>query len=173
MPQLGILSSTHTDVNGNALVGSSVNIYREGSTVSGAQSGASPFVVTVRYAGKIQTGDAVFINNITGSSYSATRTSETVITLSGFGGTLALADKDRIVPSSSQPTLYSDDQGGATQPNPLTTDSNGFATAFIECGIYDSTVTTGSNVRLIQSRVAEVEACDPDFFTAQFSAAVV
>src|SRR5207247_309638 len=92
------------DSNGNARVASSVNIWREGATVNGAQSSTSPFAITVRHAGKIQTGDTVFINGLTGTTYSATRTSSTVITLSGFAGTLVLANLDRLVPSNNQPT---------------------------------------------------------------------
>src|SRR6185503_4963104 len=125
MSQMGRFDNTFLTLLGTPAVGASVAVYREGATVNGNQSGTTPLAVTVRHAGKIATGDTVFVNTTTGTTYSATRTSATVITLSGFVGTLALTGGDRLTPSNLQPTLYSDDQGGATTGNPLTTGATG------------------------------------------------
>jgi Pectate lyase superfamily protein len=137
MSQLGRFYGVFQSPNGAAHVGSLVTLYREGATVNGAQSGTSPLAVTVRNAGKILTGDVVFINTTTGTSYSATRTSATVLTLSGFAGTLVLAGGERIIPSNNLPVLYSNDQGTVTTTNPLTTNANGTASCWMDIGVYD------------------------------------
>lgn len=153
MPQLGRFDYTVQDPSGNAISGASVAVYREGATVNGNQSGTSPLAVTVRHAGKIATGDSVFINAATGTTYSATRTSSTVITLAGFGGTLALTGGDRLTPSNNQPTLYGDDQGGATTSNPLTSDSTGRVSCWAESRICDLVVSgTGVTTRAFVSQ---------------------
>lgn len=144
MAQLGRLYEVvRNATTGVVHSGSSVAIYREGATVNGNQSGVTPLAVTVHHAGKILTGDTVFINSTTGTTYAATRTSSTVITLSGFAGTLNLTGGDRITPSSTQPTLYSDDQGAASTSNPLTTNSSGEASCWVEYGAYDLIVSGG------------------------------
>jgi len=143
MAQMGRFDNTFLTLLGTPAVGASVAVYREGATVNGNQSGTSPLAVTVRHAGKVATGDSVFVNTTTGTTYSATRTSAMVITLSGFVGTLALTGGDRLTPSNSQPTLYSDDQGGATTSNPMTTDASGRVSAWMEYGAYDLVVSGG------------------------------
>lgn len=143
MPQLGRFDYTVQTALGLAVSGGSVAVYREGATVNGNQSGVTPLAVTVRHAGKIATGDTVFINAATATGYLATRTSATVITLSGFGGTLSLTGGDRLTPSGSQPTLYSDDQGGSSTGNPLTTSSTGRVSCWMEFGAYDLVVSGG------------------------------
>lgn len=159
MPQLGRFFRTVQDGSGNALSGASAALYREGATVNGAQSGVTPLAVTVRHAGKIATSDIVFINTVTGTTYSATRTSSTVITLSGFIGTLNVANGDRIIASNAPPTLYSDDQGGATTSNPLTTSATGIAQCFINTGAYEIIVSGGgSTTTLFQGLVTVGEA---------------
>src|SRR5437773_317043 len=137
MPQLGHFTGPFLDRSGNVLASATVNLYREGAHVNGAQSGTSPLAVTVRNAGRILTGDAVFVNTVTGTTYSATKTSATVITLSGFAGTLVLANLDRLVPSNNQPPLFADDQGGASVSQPLTTDANGDVSIFLTTGAYE------------------------------------
>lgn len=143
MAQLGRFDYTVQTTLGLAVSGASVAVYREGATVNGNQSGVSPLAVTVRHAGKIVTGDTVFINATTGVTYAATRTSSTVITLSGFGGTLNVSGGDRLTPSGTQPTLYGDDQAGASTANPLTSGSTGRANCWIEYGAYDIVVSGG------------------------------
>lgn len=173
MPQLGRLYLVFQDTSGNARVGSSISIYREGATVNGVQSGTSPLAVLVRHAGKIATGDTVFINGLTGTTYSATRTSSTVITLSGFAGTLVLANGDRLVPSNTQPTIYSDDQGGATVSQPLLSGSNGTVSYWMYPGAYEHTETpVGSlTTTLYQSIVAPTEVLAGVRYADQFHGA--
>lgn len=154
MPQLGRFYRPVQDGSGNAQSGASVAIYREGATINGAQAGVSPLALTVRHAGKIATGDTVFIETDSGTTYSATRTSATVITLAGFAGTLSVLNGQRIVPANNQPTLYSDDQGGATTGNPLATSSTGIASCWIRTGIYEALVSgAGITTTLVTSQV--------------------
>lgn len=143
MAQLGRFSYPVQDTSGNAVAGASVGVYREGATVNGNQSGASPTTFTVRHRGKIVTGDNVFVNAATGTLYAATVVSATQITLGGYVGTLSLTSGDRLTPSGSQPTLYSDDQGGSTTSNPLTSSSTGRVQCWIEYGAYDLVLSGG------------------------------
>lgn len=130
---------------GLPLSGASVTVYREGATVSGNQSGTSPLTVTVRHRGKIEGGDSAFVGDDTATVHSVDSVTATTVVLSGFAGTLVLADGNRIVPSNNLPTLYGDDQGGATTANPLTTDANGLAEAWLEAAAYEY-VVSGSGV---------------------------
>lgn len=131
---------------GPVVTGASVTVYREGATVQGNQSGTAPLAVNVRHAGKLANGDAVFVNATTGTTYSATRTSNTVITLAGFAGTLSLSNGDRLIPSTSQPTLFSDDQAVGLLSNPLTTDGTGRVQCWMEFGAYDFVVSGGGAI---------------------------
>jgi len=159
LPQLGLFDTTVQTLLGPAVAGSSVTLFREGATVNGNQSSSSPFTVTVRHPGKIAAGDTVFINTTTGTTYSVNSTTATTVVIAGFVGTLVLTNGDRIVPSNTQPTLYGDDQGGATVTNPLTTDANGFARCWMEFGAYDFTVSgAGLTIRLLQGHVTPTEA---------------
>jgi hypothetical protein len=146
MPQLGRFDEHIIDRLGTSVAGADVNVYREGATVQGNQSGTTPLAVTVRHAGKIATGDSVFVDAATGTTYSATRTSATVITLSGFTGTLSLSGGSRLTPSNNKPTIYADDQGGATTSQPLLTSSTGRAQCWIEFGAYDYVVSGGGTI---------------------------
>ena len=125
MPQLGRLYHPVTDSSGNGISGASVTVYREGSTVNGNQTGASPFTVTVLAPGKISrvstSPDVIFINSTTGTTYSGYASTSTTIILSGFDGILSLTSGDRLISGNLLPTLYSDDQGNSTLSNPLTT----------------------------------------------------
>jgi hypothetical protein len=143
MSQLGRFDHRVPDTLGNAISGASVAIYREGATVNGNQSGTSPLTVTAWHRGKIAAADTVFVNTTTGTTYSVDSVTATTVVLSGFAGTLALTGGDRITPSNSQPTLYSDDQGGATTTNPLTTSSTGRAQCWMNTGAYDVIVSGG------------------------------
>ena len=127
MSQLGRFTHTAaSSTTGHPVSGASVTLYREGATVNGAQSGVSPLTVTVRHPGKIKNGDTVFLNTTTITTYAvSTIPTSTTVVLSGFVGTLDLADGDRIIPANSQPTLYSDDQGGGATTDPLTTSGDG------------------------------------------------
>lgn len=167
MAQLGRFFHTVQDTDGDVVSGASITIYREGATVNGAQSGTSPLTVTVHNRGKIIAADTVFINTTTGTTYSVNSVTGTTVVLSGFVGTLNLANGDRIIPSNSQPTLYSDDHGGATTTNPLTTSSTGIASCWINMtdeipwhdAVYDFIVSGGgATTTLFQGLVVAGEA---------------
>lgn len=143
MAQLGRFDYTVQTVLGLAVSGASVAVYREGATVNGAQSGTTPLTVTVRHRGKIVSGDVVFINAAFGTTYVVTGVTATTVTLAAFSGTLFLSSGDRITPAGSQPTLYGDDQAGATTSNPLTTAATGRANCWMEFGAYDFVVSGG------------------------------
>jgi hypothetical protein len=140
MAQLGRFNHTAANsTNGHPVGGASVTIYREGAIVNGAQSGVSPLSVSVRHQGKIKTSDTVVFvtppGTIQASTGNVNSASSTVIVVSGFAGTLDLADGDWIVPTNAQPTLYDDDQANDVATNPLTTSSSnpkGLATCFLE-----------------------------------------
>lgn len=125
------------------VTGASVTLYREGATVNGNQSGTSPFAITVRDDGACTGGDSVFIDTTTGTTYTVDSVAGTTVTISGFVGTLNVTNGSRIVPSNTQPTLYGDDQGGATKANPLTTNSAGMAFCYVAQGHYDVLVSGG------------------------------
>ena len=160
MPQLGRFDETYHDPGtGRPRVGASVTVFREGATVNGNPSGTSPLTVTVRHRGKIVSTDSVFVNAATATTYTATVLSATSIQLSGFAGTLNLLNGDRLTPSGTQPTLYADDQAGATTANPLTTSSLGRANCWIETGAYDVVVSgVGLSASAFISQVAVGEA---------------
>lgn len=145
MSQLGRFDNTFLTPLGLPASGASVAVYREGATVNGSQSGTTPLTITVRHRGKIAAADTVFIGTTTGTTYSVDSVTATTVVVSGFVGTLAVSGGDRITPSNSQPTLYSDDQGGATTSNPLTTSATGRANCWMEYGNYDLVVSGGGS----------------------------
>lgn len=145
MAQLGRFDNTFLTPLGLPAVGASCAVYREGATVNGNQSGTTPLTITVRHRGKIAAGDSVFIGTATGTTYSVDSVTATTVTVSGFVDTLAVSGGDRLTPSNSQPTLYSDDQGGATTGNPLTTSSLGRAQCWMNTGAYDFIVSGGGS----------------------------
>lgn len=161
-PQLGKVIVTARDNSGNAIANATVKVCYQGATVQGAQSGTSPFAVTVEDVGGLNvdvgaTGAAT-IN--TGSTiYTASITSESVITLTGFAGTLALADDDRIVMcDDALPSLYNDSQGSEGVANPLTSSSTGLAEAWVRGGSYDIKISkTGITTTLIQDYYVSAE----------------
>lgn len=144
MSQLGRFERTVQDTSGNALSGVSVTIYREGATINGNQSGTTPLTVTVRNPGKILAGDSVFVETASGTLYSVDSVTSTTIVISGFIGTLSLTGGNRLVPFGSKPTLYADDQAGATTGNPITTSSVGRAACYMEAGAYDVIYSGGA-----------------------------
>lgn len=173
MAQLGRFSYPVQDTSGNAIAGASVAVYREGATVNGNQSGTSPTTFTVRHRGKIVTGDNVFVNAATGTLYAATVVSATQITLGGYVGILSLNGGDRLTPSGSQPTLYADDQGGATTSNPLTSSSTGRVSCWMEYGAYDLVLSGGGlTATSFTSEVMPTEAPARNVFAESFGLTV-
>lgn len=159
MPQLARLDYPTLDTAGNATAGVSVAVYREGATVSGNQSGAAPTAFTVRHLGKLAANDTVFVNAITGTTYNVTAVTQTTVTLSGYVGTLTLNNGDRLVPSNNLPTLYGDDQAGATTVNPLTSSSTGRVNCWLPFGNYDLVMSGGGlTTTLYSSQLMPTEA---------------
>src|SRR5206468_3135658 len=91
--------------------------------------------------------------------YSVTSVTNTSITLSGFGGILSLNNNDRIIPLTTLPTIYSDDQENVSIDNPITTSVNGEAACFAQPAAYDVLVSgAGINSRLMEGVVVSSEA---------------
>ena len=173
MPQLAHFDKVVQDGSGNAVVGASVQLYREGASVNGAHSSVAPATITVRHRGRIAAADTVFIGTASGTTYSVDSVTATTVVLSGFGGTLVLSGGERIVPSNSLPTLYSDDQGGATKANPLTSSATGRVDAFMENGVYEQlssgsglTTTLDQAVSVMSEGPAVVYSSETDSATA-------
>jgi len=139
---------THTAASSSTGIpasGASVTLYREGATVNNAQSGSSGAAVTVYHSGKLKTGDTVQVVTLPGTvqaqTYSVGAVTATTVVLSGAAWNVAASD--RLIATNSQPTLYADDQGGTSTPNPLSTSATGLASCFIEYGAYDYQVSGG------------------------------
>jgi hypothetical protein len=166
MPQLGPLSHTVMDALSNLVVAGLVNVFREGATVNGDQVGTAPITVTIRHPGKISAGDTVFIENDNATTYSVTAVTLTTMTISGFAGVLSVLNGQRIVPSNGPPTIYSDDQGGASVAQPLTSDAfgsiatvGGLTPLWTEGGAYHILASSaGGAARLYQVVVIAPEA---------------
>lgn len=150
-PQLGKIIVTARDNSGNAISSATVLVCHQGATVNGAQSGTDPFIVTVEDLGGLVSTPTVSINNGT-TTYSASVTSETTVTLTGFAGTLDLSDDDRIRSCTTAPVvLYNDAEGTETKTNGLTSSSTGLAEAWVRGGYYDILISkTGITTTLIQ-----------------------
>lgn len=158
MGQLGRLDQNFTDGAGNAITGATVNLYREGATVNGNQSGTSPLTVTVRAPGKIASGDTAALTTSPTVGMAVDAVTATTIVLSGFAGTLTLTDKQRLFPTNAQPAIYTDDQGGASTTWPLTTDSLGRISAWMNPGAYEVALTNGGVTTFFQGEIVVGEA---------------
>lgn len=172
MAQLGRFIETFTrPQTGLPLSGSSITIYREGSTVSGNQSKTSGQAFTVRHPGKLEVNDTVFINATTGTTYTVSVVTGTAVTLTGQASALSLNDGDRIIASNNLPTLYSDDQAGASETNPLTTSVYGLAQTHIQPGAYEYIVSGGeAATTLYQAIVTSSEHLGQVRYADQFAA---
>lgn len=138
MIQLARFDRTVINTLGVAVSGASVAIRRQGAQVKGDQSGTSPLTVNVDDIGALVASDTVAIN--TGSTtYNVDSVSiaNQTVTISGFAGTLALTDEDRLTPTNNLPTLYEDGSKNETKANPLTTSSTGQAICWLVGGFYD------------------------------------
>ena len=141
MASLGRLLEVILDTSGNAISGVSVEVRRQGSTVVSG-SDTTPITVTVNNPGAVVAGDTVVINTGT-TSYDVDSVTATTVVLSGFLGTLTLADEDRISPTNDLVTLSNDAEADEGKSNPLTTDSAGTATAWVVGNAYDLHISGG------------------------------
>lgn len=144
MAQLGRLIQTVIDTIGNAVSGQSVTVYRRGAHANGSSSGTTPLTITVNNPGRIVAGDTVIIDGGS-TSYSVDSVTDTTVVVSGFAGTLAVTDDQRITPTNSKPTLYVDAFAGESISNPLTTTSTGLASCWLPPGFVD-VIVSGSGV---------------------------
>ena len=155
MAFLGRFDLTVTDRDGvaqtTATHGAYAHVRRQGATVSGAQSGTTPFTVTVNNVGGVVAGDSVAVNAGTTTYFVAAVTS-TTIQLTVFAGTLILADDDRLVPVAQATNLYNDATAAESLSFPLSLDANGNATAWCRPGLYDILIaySSAASNRLIQ-----------------------
>ncbi len=138
-----------------AVSGASVEIRKQGATINGNQAITTGQNLTVNATGAIAAGDTVQVVRsgttlIADSSGDDTFTASalvntTTITITGITGTLTVQDDDRIVPTTSLPTLYNDVKQVETKANPLTSSSTGLAEAWAEEAYYDGKVS-GSGI---------------------------
>src|SRR3990172_9395741 len=152
MSQLNRLQFVVLDDEGNPISGVSVKVHRQGATVQGSQAGPA---YTVDDPGAVAGGDDVYSNN--DQSYTRTVSAVTASVVTTGALTLGtLADDDRIMISSTLPTLYNDAQGNETKSNPLTTDVSGIAECWIVGNKFDVIYTkSGYATRVEYDRVAE------------------
>lgn len=143
MAQIGKLHYDVHDNTGTALSSVSVEVRKQGATVSGNQSGTTPLTITVNTSGAIDSTDTVVIDTGT-TSYSVDSITTTTVVVSGFAGTLAVTDDQRLSPTTNLPTLYNDVVSAESKSNPLTTDSNGNVEAWLPQGPYDLHISGGS-----------------------------
>lgn len=142
MARLGRLFDSLKKPTGDAAIGVSVEVRRQGATVASNQSSTSPFAVAVDDPGGIRGADTVRVNTGT-TSYTVDAIAATTVTISGFGGTLVLNASDRLTPINNLPTLNGDRQGNIAAPNPMVTSTpRGEYGAYLDGGEYDL-VTSG------------------------------
>lgn len=144
-PLLSKLEVTRQDAAGNPIVGAVITIRRQGATV--VSGGPTSFVVDD--VGGIVVGDNVNVYNADGTDpISATRSVSSItatnVTVGGPGFTAA--NNDRISPSVNPAVIFKDANGdeafgGAT----ITTDTNGYAYAWVFANQYDIVSVGGTS----------------------------
>ena len=141
MAQLGKFEITRQDGAGNPVIGATITIRKQGATV---QSGG-PTSFTVDDPGGILNTDSVNVYNADGTDPGSPTVSVSSHTASNVtvGSALTATNNTRLSPSTSGPTIYADAQGNETKT--LTTDSNGYATGWVEVAAYDVVSTGGTS----------------------------
>ena len=137
MSQLGKLHFTVTDDLGNVIENADVEIRRQGATI---QSGG-PLVFTVDSPGGIVIGDVVGLNEAA-SGETVSGVTATTVTVGG-AGIAGSTNNDRLSIVATLATLYLDSERNQSTSNPLSTDANGEATAWVEGGFYDVRISGG------------------------------
>lgn len=138
MAKLGKFEWTVLDTAGNAVSGANLDIRKQGATVNGSH-GAGTTTYTVNNPGALVAGNTVQLNTAFGTQATVSSvTATTVVVASTLG---AADDDDRLNETVNLPTLYADSNGDETKTNPLTTNSNGYATAWVLGGYYDILVS--------------------------------
>src|SRR5436309_414669 len=153
MAQLGRFEITVQDAAGNAVTGAVVELCKQGAQVFGNQAGPVT-VINVDDCGGIVAGDLVYVNalGVTRSVSSVTATTVTV----GAPGFTGLIDDDRLVCFTTHPNTYEDALGNTIKTNPLTTDTNGYASCYTEGGKYDVRIAGGGLTQRVVQDVTVV-----------------
>lgn len=133
MAQLGKLSGTITDSQGNPVSGASIEVRTQGGYVNGAQAGPTYNVDNI---GGLTVGQQVKVNATGTVTRNVSAATVATVTTSG-PGLGALNDGDRITVVSTLPTIYSDEAGNNTKANPLTSDASGYWECFAPVIPYD------------------------------------
>lgn len=153
MASFGRLRLKLDKVDGNGKLvpasGASVEVRRQGASVSGAQSGTP---LNLDAINGILVGDTIVRNASSSPTKVATAITATTIDLSG-GGFVSVSDDDRLSIISGLPTLYVDAQGNETTPNPGTTDANGMFVAYSLGGLYDILTSGGGTTTTLHQDV--------------------
>jgi hypothetical protein len=110
----------------------------------------SPTAVTVFSSALLAVNDTVQLNTSATTLTVTEITSTTAIKLITSSGTVDLITGDRLVPTNSKPTLYSDEGASSTLANPVTVTTSGEALFYIKDNRFDYIVTgTGITDRLV------------------------
>lgn len=143
MPQFAKFEITRTDAAGNPVSGATIVLRKQGATV--VSGGPTSF--TVDDPGAVIAGDTVNVYSSDGSDPGSAAVSVSSITATNVtvgGGGFSASNNDRISPSTALPTMYKDAQGDEST-TPLTTDTNGYASAWIEFQPLDVVSTGGAS----------------------------
>ena len=143
MPQFAKFEITRTDAAGNPISGATIVLRKQGATV--VSGGPTSF--TVDDPGAVIAGDTVNVYSSDGSDPGSAAVSVSSITATNVtvgGGGFSASNNDRISPSTALPTMYKDAQGDEST-TPLTTDTNGYASAWIEFQPLDVVSTGGAS----------------------------
>lgn len=143
MPRLGRLYSTLQKPTGDAAIGVSVEVRRQGATITSNQSDTSPIAISVDDPGGIQPGDTVVLGTDL-TTYDVDSITIDSVTISGFGGTLNVTSGTRISPTNDLPDLFEDRRGNNAKANPLMTSGPlGEYGAYLDGGEYDLATSGG------------------------------
>src|SRR6267142_1552349 len=143
MSRLGRLYNTLQRSTGDAALGVSVEVRRQGATITSNQSSSSsPHAFAVDDPGGIAVADSVHIGTGT-TAYTVTAIGASTVSLA-FSGTLTVTAGARLTPTNNLPSLFDDRQGNIAKANPLlTSDPFGEYSAYLDGGEYDPLASGG------------------------------
>lgn len=143
MSRLGRLYNTLQKPTGDAALGVSVEVRRQGATITSNQSSSSsPHPFAVDDPGGIAVADSVHIGTGT-TAYTVTAIGASTVSLA-FSGTLTVTAGDRLTPTNNLPSLSADRRGNTSKTNPLLTSTPfGEYSAYLDGGEYDLLASGG------------------------------
>jgi hypothetical protein len=140
--------------------GVTVNVYRQGATAQGADS-STPIVVH-DVGSLVQDGLTLKVGSVEGNSETATTNgvpTSTSIAIDNLTAGFSWTDGARIINTSNQPSIYSDDQGAEELAgSTTTTDSNGVAIFYAREAVLDIELDDGTNQQLLTDVPGEAGA---------------